>query len=119
MTSYSLVIRWVAKYISYSLISWVIHLSGQFVASYPLVDSLGGKVYLLIFYLLGGFTEWRVRGFLSISGFLRWQSISFILLSIGWIPLSGEFVVYYPLVDYLGGKVPILLQPQLILSSYP
>ena len=30
-------------------------LSGEFVASYPLVDSLGSEVYLLFSYLLGGF----------------------------------------------------------------
>ena len=37
------------------LISWWIPLNGEFIVSYPLEDSLGGEVYLLFFYLLGGF----------------------------------------------------------------
>ena len=62
------------RVLSYSLISWVHPLSGDFMASYHLVDSLGGEVFFLD------------------------------LLSLGWILLSGEFEVSYPLVDSLGGE---------------
>ena len=44
---------------------------------------------------------------LSIGGFFGWQSISLVLLSLGWIPLSGEFVASYPYVDSFGDEVSI------------
>ena len=40
--------------------------------------------------------------------FLLFRVLSRSLISLRWIPLSGEFVVSYPLVDSLGDEVYIL-----------
>ena len=63
--------------------------------------------------------KWGVHYFLSLGGFLGWQSIHIVFLSLGWIPLSGEFVTSYLLVDSLSGEVSIYpsIQPLLISSS--
>ena len=51
--------------------------------------------------------EWQVCCFLSVIRFLGWQIISFVLLSLRWIPLNDEFLASYLYVDSLDGEVSI------------
>ena len=54
-------------------------------------------------------------------GFLGWRNISLVLLCLRWIPMSGEFMTSYLLVDSLTEEVSIynsITSTHLIIFSF-